>query len=477
MNCEQALPLISAQLDGAASPADQAALEAHLQECGGCRASAEALQAQHADLRRAFAPRRRAAAAVAERVIARLRTQAPVALSTEGRQAGSTEGRQAAPPPSTGATLRVPAPRRPPGKRHFRIPWLPMLLSAAAGFLVAVLVFRPWERAQQPETVTPQVVEKAKERVRLAVTTGAVDVLPPGKDTWQAINGGDLVEVGCKVRTPAQVRCEFRCADDSEVRLNGDTELTFRTGRQLALDRGQILASVSAVAEGERPFQVQMDDASVTALGTQFDLARQPDEAVLTVLQGTTQVEAGGNQEIVKKGQGVKIARGQMTPKYPVKDLVRATRWVHEILVKKGRDNPELEKRVDDLLAQIGDAKMAFLTEPEIRSLGDHCVLPLTRFIQSDRAPQKPELKRRRQEAARILADLAQPWSIPDLIQMLTDQDGKVRFYAASGLQRLTTETQGCNPEDWRNQKKPETQEAWLKWWEENKERFLMSMK
>jgi ferric-dicitrate binding protein FerR (iron transport regulator) len=463
MNCEQALPLISAQLDGAASSADHAALEAHLQECGGCRASAEALQSQDADLRRAFAPRRQAAAAVAERVIAQLRTQALAAA--------------AAPPAGTGATLRVPAPRRSPGKPRFRLPWLPMLLSAAAGFLVAVLVFRPWERPPQPDPVGPApAAEVKKEKVRLAVATGAVEVLPPGKETWQAINGGDVVEVGWKVRTPAQVRCEFRCTDDSEVRLNGDTELTFRSGRQLALDRGQILATVSTAAEGEQPFQVEMEDASVTALGTQFDLARQRDETVLTVLQGKTRVEAGGNQEVVKEGHGAKIARGQMTQPYAVKDMVRATRWVHEILVLKGRDNPELQKRVDDLLAQLGDTKMAYLTEPEIRSLGDHCVLPLTRFIQSDQS-QKPELKRRRQEAARILADLAQPWSIPDLIQMLSDSDGKVRFFAASGLQRLTTETMGCNPEEWRDQPKPKTQEDWLEWWRRNKDRFLMAAK
>jgi ferric-dicitrate binding protein FerR (iron transport regulator) len=454
MNCERALPLISARLDGALAPAERAALEAHLADCGGCRASVETLQSQDADLRRAFAPRRRAADAVAERVIARLRTEAPAA---------------AAPAETGGLT-----PRRPTVKRPFRLPWIPMLLSAAAGFLVAVLVFRPWERTPKPEHVGPAQVNLVKEKVRLAVTTGEVEVLPAGKDSWQAIKGGELVEVGCKVRTPAQVRCEFRCADDSEVRLNGDTQLTFRTGRQLALDRGQILASVSAVAEGEQPFQVQMDDASVTALGTRFDLARQPDEAVLTVLQGKTQVEAGETTVEVKEGQGAKIARGQKTQKYDVKDLVRATRWVHEILVLKGRDNPELQRRVDDLLAQLGETKMAFLIEPEIRSLGDHCVLPLTRFIQSERS-QKAEQKRRREEAARILADLAQPWSIPDLIQLLSDQNGKVRFYAASGLQRLTTETQGCNPEEWRDQPKPKTQKDWLVWWQENKDRFLMS--
>src|SRR5262245_7042908 len=105
MDCDQALALLSARLDGELDAADAAALDAHLRDCPGCRAAEQGLRQDDADLRRAFAPRREAAAAVAERVIARL-------------------------------------PARPANGRR-RLPWLPMLLSAAAGFLLAAVVFRP----------------------------------------------------------------------------------------------------------------------------------------------------------------------------------------------------------------------------------------------------------------------------------------------------------------------------------------------
>jgi hypothetical protein len=322
---------------------------------------------------------------------------------------------------------------------------------------------------------------QGKEQVRLAVTTGAVEVQPPGKNTWQPVTGGAVVDVGCKVRTPAQVRCEFRCSDGSEVRLNSDTELTFHSDRQLALDHGQILATV---AEGQTPpFQVQMGEASVTAVGTQFDLSRQLGQVVLTVLQGATQLTVGQTKEIVKAGQGARIASGHMTEKRDVGDLelVRATRWVHEILVLKGRDNPELEKRVRDLLAQIVIEKAPYLTEEEIRGLGDHCVVPLTRFILSEQ-PQTPDLKARRVQAARILADLAQTWSIPDLMQMLGDSDGDVRFNAARGLKRLTMHEEGNSLEVWREQppdkeKLAGLQVGWQGWWDRNKDRYLMASK
>src|SRR5437016_5854835 len=72
MDCEQALTLISAQLDREIAPHDRIAIEAHLQTCPECRATAEAFQLQDVDLRRAFAPRREVAAAVAEQVVGRL---------------------------------------------------------------------------------------------------------------------------------------------------------------------------------------------------------------------------------------------------------------------------------------------------------------------------------------------------------------------------------------------------------------------
>src|SRR4051794_6205148 len=70
MDCEQAANLISARLDGelATADADSLALDAHLAGCAACRAAAEATSVQDAALSRAFAGRRRAAAALAERV-------------------------------------------------------------------------------------------------------------------------------------------------------------------------------------------------------------------------------------------------------------------------------------------------------------------------------------------------------------------------------------------------------------------------
>jgi hypothetical protein len=65
---------------------------------------------------------------------------------------------------------------------------------------------------------------------------------------------------------------------------------------------------------------------------------------------------------------------------------------------------------------------------------------------------------------------MAQPWSIPQMIELLSDDDGEVRFYAARALVRLANQNMGHAPEAWRNQKF--ALDDWNKWWQEHKDRY-----
>jgi hypothetical protein len=76
-----------------------------------------------------------------------------------------------------------------------------------------------------------------------------------------------------------------------------------------------------------------------------------------------------------------------------------------------------------------------------------------------------------------ILADLAQPWSIPDLIRLLDDQDVQVRYEAARALRRLVGRDAELNidPQRWRAPSvtacQPFTAEV-QQWWNENRQRY-----
>jgi ferric-dicitrate binding protein FerR (iron transport regulator) len=431
MHCDDARRQLDAWHDGSLDAGVRDALDAHLASCPECQAAAADVARIDAELRRAFAPRRDAATAVAERVLANI----------------------------------VPISPRSTGPRSVAL----AVAAAAAGFLLAVAIFRPWQKPALQPIESPRDFAKSPPietpPVQLAIATGAVEC-DSGK-SWQAVATGGSVPLGCAVRTQPGVRCEFRSPDGSEVRLNGGTEVIFQSPRKVRLVRGQVW---STVAEAAEPYRVESPVATVTALGTQFDLLHDDKLTRLTVVSGRTRVEAGKAMREVSAGEYLDLDRALLSEpqKKPQYQLLQATGWVTEILRLKGHGNPELTRRIDDLFAQIGETKTSHLAEDEIRLLGDHCVLPLTRYLQSERSRGE---KARRQTAARILADMAQPWSIKDLIGLLRDDDGEVRAQAATALRRLTGQTQEFGPAQWRTAPAAERQNAldrWQTWWEQN---------
>jgi len=432
MQCEESLNLISARIDRELPADDRLRFEAHLAECADCRATAEAMQLQDAQLIRAFVPRRQAAASIAGLVAAQVTT--------------------------------VQRPRR--------AWWAPVFISAAAGFLLAVLLFQPWKKVIEPEksdfvkgpTTAPALVTVGG----LDIATGAVEIQLPGGQ-WQPMATGGRVPEGARVRTGRGVRCEFAMDDHSQVRVDQNTEIVIRTSRHIELARGQVWSSV---ARQPTPFQIAMADTTVTAVGTRFDVKRDPDQIVLAVVEGSTRVKTAELEQLVPEGRVLKIAGGRATELEAREVLENVTNWTNEILMKKSPDDPEVVARINDLLAHLAQEKVEVLGANEIRALGDHCVIPLTRYIQSPRS-RGDEFKR--QEAARIIADVAQPWCIPYLIELLSDKDGEVRAAAAEGLRRLTGTTLGRPSEEWRRGLSADNDSAvrrWKQWWAEHKGRY-----
>jgi hypothetical protein len=281
--------------------------------------------------------------------------------------------------------------------------------------------------------------------------------------------GGSLPS-GSRVRTGAAARCEIAMTDGSEVRLNENTELELGQARSLSITSGQVFSSV---AKSQTPFKVVVGGATITALGTRFDVQCHPDRVVLAVLEGSTRVNDGAAAgRVVNQGEAVSLMEGRVTPIEASAALDQASRWITDILVLKGHDNPELNARVNDLFAQIGEGKMAFLRENELKALGDRCVVPLTKYLESPRSAGETF---KCQEAGRVVADVAQPWCIPYLIELLDHPDPQVRAAAAGALRRLTNEDQGRSVDQWRLQPKESGEKAlkaWQAWWQRNRDRY-----
>jgi hypothetical protein len=306
----------------------------------------------------------------------------------------------------------------------------------------------------------------------LSLATGSVVFRCPGDSDWSAMPTGGAIAAGTCVKTGDDVRCEIVTTDGSQIRLNANSEVVVQEPRKFQLASGEAWSTVAHAAQMQ-PFCATASDATFTALGTQFDLSMaKPRKVTLTVAEGKVKVDLAGGAATVDAGERLAVAEGRLGEKQTANDLAVATRWVNEILVMKGRDDPELAKRVDDLFAQIGQQKMSFMYEEEIRALGDHCVIPLVRYIESDRSKGDAP---KRVEAAKIVSDVAPPWAIGELIGLLSDKDGEVRYYAAVALRRLTGRDMERTPEQWKTDPWyacASSAETWKKWWDKNRERF-----
>lgn len=467
MTCQEASDLMSAFRDGELAEPEMQRLSAHLSACAACRAEQAALADQHAHLVRAFAPGRQKAARVADRVIEQLPIPDP------SRHAAQENHPRA----------RTQSDRS--GWRHPAARLITAVAAAAAGFLLAVALLSRHPHVPTRLAIQPSATQRVPTNARptqpiatLALATGRVELRADDHQAWRDLSPGGSVLAGQVIRTTPNARCEFHVIGGSELRLDENTEVRFASAHAVRLISGRLWSGSS---DGHS-LLVWAPTAAFLCPNGAFALSCNRQDAQLVVIDGTARVRpaaagaasqevlpsatAADGQRVVHAGQLLQIEHGSLGGPRNLESVVQATQWLNDILALKGRDNPELAGRIDELLARIGDLKMSQFYENEIRLLGDRCVPPLTRYIQSERSAHDPQ---RRRVAARLIRDLAQPWCVPYLIELLQDADAEVRASAADGLARLTGQNMGLPAAAWRSRPQSDRDAAvaqWRRWWD-----------
>lgn len=419
MECSEVRQRLGEWLDGELPPIDRCALETHLAECEECNAEATALRGQDAELRAAFGPERAAAERVAAGVVERLRAEPSVAIHKPVRH------------------------------------WLSFTAAVAAGFLLGALVFRsapeshPMTRVSASLSSVPSA-SPPPAIATLVASTGNVELNP---NSWAgaASNLGMLTCPSNSVVRTGDASCELKMADGCVIRLNKETEVALKSADSIEVRRGQIWCSSPS-------------DAALQVV------VSAPSGVQVTGASGNVTVHTPAGEAQLRDGETASIVGGRVE-RATDHDPLLAAAWMNPLLVRKGNDDPELAQRIDRILAQLGQSKLSYLYEQEIRALGEHAVLPLARYVQSPLSKNDPT---RRATAMRIITDVAPTWSIGTLIELLADDDGPTRVLAAQALERLTGETQGRSPPEWRGDPNESAQalEAWRRWWTERRDRI-----
>jgi len=129
----------------------------------------------------------------------------------------------------------------------------------------------------------------------------------------------------------------WRLADQSTLRLNTDTTVTVRYSRSerlVEIERGEALFEVAHQAA--RPFRVVAGTTNVAALGTSFDVYRQADSTLVTVVEGEVAVSAltaGPGSVRARSGEQVQVMDGQRPAPATPADVRHNTAWLHRQIV------------------------------------------------------------------------------------------------------------------------------------------------
>jgi hypothetical protein len=436
MRCEEALNQLNARVDSELPVAMAADLEVHLSSCSDCRAAAEGFSAIDAELRGAFALRRAAAAALADRVVSSVR----------------------------GSTIPSP-PSAPRTASPWRLGWWQALACLAAGFLLAVAVFRPWEsRSNAPSSLPLEPV------AHLAVASGPVEIRPASQQYFYTCPDAAPIASDTCVRTGPAARCEIALDNGNALGLDCNTEVTLHKSEVVEVSRGRLWSSSQP---GQKAVEFKSGAGTIVPkAASQLTLECQPQAMRLIVVDGAVNVRTSQGSTEIGPGQQIRIVQGKVEEDTEWHDALLETAWVNSLLALRSSQHPELVERVQQLLANVGAAKLSLLYEDELRRLGDDGVPPLLAYLAATR--DKPDVAQRA-TAARIVADVAQSRWIADLIALLADKNAEVRFHAARGLERLTGRDQGCEAHTWQAEPWATCErpyQKWLDWWAANRDHY-----
>lgn len=110
--------------------------------------------------------------------------------------------------------------------------------------------------------------------------------------------------------TAVGARSDYRLSDASVVHLNADSKVSVRftrDARSLTLQRGDAMFDVAK--NPARPFTVAAGTATVTAVGTSFEVDRLGDSVEVRVFEGVVRVApAQGPPQLARKGEWLRLS-------------------------------------------------------------------------------------------------------------------------------------------------------------------------
>lgn len=397
MNCESLPLLMNAALDGELSPRERADMQQHLEECPACQLQWAELQGLHDQLTQALVPRS------AESAITRI--------------VGTIQQR----------SLTSPRRSRNPSTRNTSF----ALVAVVATLLLTVGTILQWS------TATPAVAE-------IALSTGTIDFKPVNSRDWIEMTNDTRVALPAltRVRTRSRSLCEIRTQSDAIVRLNQDSELVMHRSEKVELVAGELwcrapVSTGMVICASSSPNQSPGVNVFTCPSSTETQWRALPNLELTALDAAETPVEIHLPQATctIQPGESLTFAGGQ-----PRADQARrsnplqATSWQLPLLALRDPLDSELQDRLTSMLSRVGQTKVSYLYEDQIRQLGPAGAVPLLAFVRSSESRQQPQLRSR---AMQLAVETAAESSQSDFESLVDDEDPVIQKLSRQALERL----------------------------------------
>ena len=147
---------------------------------------------------------------------------------------------------------------------------------------------------------------------RAVSVQGAVEARRPGQTSWQVVRLNDTFSPGDTIRVLDRSRADLALLDQSVLRLNANTELTVEPVKDQRTGVVNLLRGAAHFfSRGPRTLEVQTPFTVAGVRGTEFFIGLEPNQAVLTVFEGTVVAQNPSGALTLTSGQSAVAETGK----------------------------------------------------------------------------------------------------------------------------------------------------------------------
>ncbi|MGE0144194.1 MAG: FecR family protein [Planctomycetota bacterium] len=336
-----------------------------------------------------------------------------------------------------GVMSRLPEPKRKPL-------W-PLVASAvamglAAGWVIAAL------RCPTAQPATPPTPPPQSQPLALPVRVLARE----GKASIESTTGPVALSVGQSlgfeqiVVTDVDSRLFLALGDQVEARLDAATRLILDGPRSATLARGRVFVRRSggggqfAIVTNEADIQLEEAEIQVTSIDGATTVVAFEGRAKIATVTGAEQPIAARQRLSIQDGM-----LGEVENSGPNWEHLQ---WQFGLLGSSPEHREEAYARAYELVRSLEDPNLARGAELALRAAGTVGAGACGMFAMN--FPDASADVRKR--AWLLLTDIGDVWSLPFLLNAITDADAEVRARAAAAIERITSIPSGQPPEFWR---------------------------